>query len=85
MLKNTWISIIQKDLPDNPELTQVKEVTSLFQVTLVEMRAEFGIVNRFLVLKWVYSGNSSWCLISQNYAEVSAVTIAVEGKGRPVI
>lgn len=49
MLKNNWMSVIQKDLPDNPELTQIKEVTSLFQVTLVEMRAEFGIVNRFLV------------------------------------
>lgn len=38
-----------KDLPDNPELNLIKEVTSLFQVTLVEMRAELGIVNRFLV------------------------------------
>lgn len=49
MLKNTWMSAIQKDLPDNHELNLIKEVTSLFQVTLVEMRAELGIVNRFLV------------------------------------
>lgn len=47
--RDVWLSVIQKDLPDNPELTQIKEVTSLFQVTPEEMRAEFGIVNRFLV------------------------------------
>lgn len=47
--KRLEYTLIQKDLPDNTELTQIKEVTSLFQVTLVERRAEFGIVNRFLV------------------------------------